>query len=144
MAGWLAVYSLQLLQVASVRCSERCTHANGRQMSVCPVPMLIHWLCRLVCPPPPDIRAPLPGHAYANVNKQCTKLFSESENSHDVKNCVFWVVTPCGSCKNRRTLRRNTRSVRRLLVAACVVPSSPILVTLMKEGPGSSETSVLT
>jgi hypothetical protein len=36
------------------------------------------------------------------------------------------------------------RSVRRLLVAACVVPSSPILVTLMKAGPGSSETSVLT
>jgi hypothetical protein len=36
------------------------------------------------------------------------------------------------------------RSVRRLLVAACVVPSSPILVTLMKEAPGSSVTSVLT
>jgi hypothetical protein len=35
------------------------------------------------------------------------------------------------------------RSLRRLLVAACV-PSSPILVTLMKEAPGSSETSVLT
>jgi hypothetical protein len=34
--------------------------------------------------------------------------------------------------------------VRRLLVAACVVPSSPILVTLMKEAPGSSETSVIT
>jgi hypothetical protein len=34
--------------------------------------------------------------------------------------------------------------VRRLLVAACVVPSSPILVTLMKEARGSSETSVLT
>jgi hypothetical protein len=32
----------------------------------------------------------------------------------------------------------------RLLVAACVVPSSPIFVTLMKEAPGSSETSVLT
>jgi hypothetical protein len=31
-----------------------------------------------------------------------------------------------------------------LLVAACVVPSSPILATLMKEAPGSSETSVLT
>jgi hypothetical protein len=29
-------------------------------------------------------------------------------------------------------------------VAACVVPSSPILVALMKEAPGSSETSVLT
>jgi hypothetical protein len=36
------------------------------------------------------------------------------------------------------------RSVRRLLVAACVVPSSPILVILMKEAPGSSETPVLT
>jgi hypothetical protein len=35
-------------------------------------------------------------------------------------------------------------SVRRLLVAATVVPSSPILVTLMKEALGSSETSVLT
>jgi hypothetical protein len=35
------------------------------------------------------------------------------------------------------------RSVRRLLVAACVVPSSPILITLMKEAPGSSETSAL-
>jgi hypothetical protein len=36
------------------------------------------------------------------------------------------------------------RSVRRLLVAACVVPRSPILVTLMKEALGSSKTSVLT
>jgi hypothetical protein len=36
------------------------------------------------------------------------------------------------------------RSVRRLLVAASVVPSSPILVTLMKETLRSSETSVLT
>jgi hypothetical protein len=31
-----------------------------------------------------------------------------------------------------------------LLVAACVVSSSPIFVTLMKEAPGSFETSVLT
>jgi hypothetical protein len=44
------------------------------------------------------------------------------------------------------TLRRNTflRSVRWLLVAASVVPSSPILVTLMKDALSSSETSVLT
>jgi hypothetical protein len=35
------------------------------------------------------------------------------------------------------------RSVRRLLVADCVVPSALIFVTLMKEAPGSSETSVL-
>jgi hypothetical protein len=34
--------------------------------------------------------------------------------------------------------------VRRLLVTANVVPSSPILVTLMMEAVGSSETSVLT
>jgi hypothetical protein len=34
--------------------------------------------------------------------------------------------------------------VRRLLVTVSVVPSSPILVTLMKEARISSETSVLT
>jgi hypothetical protein len=49
---------------------------------------------------------------------------------------------------NRRTLRRYylpvLRSVRRLLVTASVVPSSPILVTLMKEALSSSETSVIT
>jgi hypothetical protein len=58
----------------------------------------------------------------------------------------------------RRTLQRNgissqhssvasyifLHSVCRLLVTANVVPSSPILVTLMKEAPSSSETSVLT
>jgi hypothetical protein len=48
---------------------------------------------------------------------------------------------------NRRTLRLDLvflRSVRRLLVTASVVPSSPILVTLMKEAISFSETSVLT
>jgi hypothetical protein len=54
-----------------------------------------------------------------------------------VKNDVFWDVTPCGSCKNRR-------SVRRLLVTASLVPNSPILVTMMKDALMSSETSVLT
>jgi hypothetical protein len=39
--------------------------------------------------------------------------------------------TTLAATSNRRTLR-------------CVVPSSPILVTLMKEGLSSSETSVLT
>jgi hypothetical protein len=48
--------------------------------------------------------------------------------------------TTQAATSNRRTLR----SVRRLLVATCVVPSSPIFVTLMREMPGSSETSVLT
>jgi hypothetical protein len=36
------------------------------------------------------------------------------------------------------------RTLRRLLVAASVVPIPPILVTLMKEALGFSETSVLT
>jgi phosphatidate phosphatase APP1 len=44
---------------------------------------------------------------------------------------------------NRRTLRRNSHSVRRLLVMDNV-PSLPILVTLMNEALSSSETSVLT
>jgi hypothetical protein len=42
-----------------------------------------------------------------------------------VKKAVFWGVTPYGSCKNRRF-------------------SSSILVTLMMEALGSSETSDLT
>jgi hypothetical protein len=42
---------------------------------------------------------------------------------------------------NRRTF---LRSVSRLLVTASVVPSSPILVTFMKEALNSSEISVLT
>jgi hypothetical protein len=84
-----------------------------------------------------------------------------------MKNGVFWDVTQRGSCKKRRfggTLRllhqddknrrtRNNasytvllvcvRSVRQLLVTASVVPSSPILVPLMKEALSSSEISVL-
>jgi hypothetical protein len=36
------------------------------------------------------------------------------------------------------------RSMCRLLVTASVIPSSPIVVTLMKEALSSSETSVLT
>jgi hypothetical protein len=48
-----------------------------------------------------------------------------------MKNVVFWDVTPCGS-------------VRRSLDTAIVVPSSPILVTLMKEALRFSETPVLT
>jgi hypothetical protein len=44
---------------------------------------------------------------------------------------------------NRQKLRRST-SVRPLLVTASVVPTSLILVTLMKEALSSSEASVLT
>jgi hypothetical protein len=58
-----------------------------------------------------------------------------------MKNGVFWDFTPCGSCRNHLVF---LRSARRFLVAASVVPSSPIFVTLMKKAPGSSETSVPT
>jgi hypothetical protein len=42
------------------------------------------------------------------------------------------------------TSNRRTSSVRRLLVTANVIPSSPILVTLMMEALRSSEATVLT
>jgi hypothetical protein len=56
------------------------------------------------------------------------------------------VGTTLAATSNRRTLRRMVflRSVRRLLVTASVVPSSPIIVNLVKEALSSSETSVLT
>jgi hypothetical protein len=46
--------------------------------------------------------------------------------------------------KNTTAAKKFFRSLRRLLIAASVVPSSPLLVTLMKEALGSSETSVFT
>jgi hypothetical protein len=84
-----------------------------------------------------------------------------TEVSEELSACFIRVTrigelrTTLAATSNRRTLRRNTkvfgiwylvfvRSVRRLLVAASVVPSSPILVTLMKEELSSSKTSVLT
>jgi hypothetical protein len=60
-----------------------------------------------------------------------------------VKNAVFWDVTPRGSCKNQ-CFRDIFCSVHRLLVMVSVVPSSPILVTLMMEALSSSEMLVLT
>jgi hypothetical protein len=51
--------------------------------------------------------------------------------------------TTLAATSNRRTPRRNTMCVRPLLVIANVVPSSPILVILMKEALSFSETSVL-
>jgi hypothetical protein len=52
--------------------------------------------------------------------------------------CELGTTLPVTS--NRRTLRR----VRRLLVTANVVPSSPILVILLMDTLSSSEKSVLT
>jgi hypothetical protein len=56
----------------------------------------------------------------------------------------FIRVTRIGELGTTLAVTSNRRSVHRLLVAASVVPSSPILVTLMKETLGSSVTLVLT
>jgi hypothetical protein len=68
-----------------------------------------------------------------------------------MKNVVFWDVTPCGSYRNRScgeisamgTTLALTSKRSTLLVAANVVPISPILVTPIMEAIRSSVTSVL-
>jgi hypothetical protein len=59
-----------------------------------------------------------------HIGKHLSDIRFEVFTAVTMKNGVFWVVTPCASC--------------RLLVEACVVPSAPIFVTLMTEAPGSS------
>jgi hypothetical protein len=70
-----------------------------------------------------------------------------------MNNGVFWDVTLCGSCKNRgfggtyRLLHHHLVFLgreRRFLFTGCVVPSSPILASLMKEALCSFEKSLLT
>jgi hypothetical protein len=71
-----------------------------------------------------------------------------------MKNGVFWDVTPVALVRTDvskelsaciiKVTRIGELSVRLLLVPPNVVPSSPILVTLMMQAPSSSETSVLT
>jgi hypothetical protein len=53
-------------------------------------------------------------------------------------------VTRIGELGTTSAVTTNVRRVRRLLVTAEVVPSLPILVTLMMEAPSSSEMSILT
>jgi hypothetical protein len=56
----------------------------------------------------------------------------------------FIRVTRIGELETTLAVTSKRRTLRRLLIIASVVPSSPILVTLMKEALRSSETSVLT
>jgi hypothetical protein len=85
---------------------------------------------------------------FHSMKDQEFKVWAFFYNMLSVKNGVFWDVTLCGSCKNRRSggtwhlLHQGEPS--RLLVTACVVPSSPFLVTLMKKALSSSGTSALT
>jgi hypothetical protein len=90
-----------------------------------------------------------------NMNSTFEDCLVRTEVSEEHRASIIRVIrigeqgTPLAVTSNRRTLRRNAmyivflRSVRRLLVTA-IVPNSPILVTLMKEAPSSSETPVLT
>jgi hypothetical protein len=55
----------------------------------------------------------------------------------------FIRVTRIGELGTTLAVTSNRRTLRRLLVTARVVPSSQILVPLMKEAPRSSETLVL-
>jgi hypothetical protein len=100
-------------------------------------------------PPPASLRAT--GECpFCELNSQSRMISVRFEvfTTVTMKNGVFWDVTPCGSCKNRffggtySILHQGDKN--RLLVRASVVPSSPILVTLMKDALRSSETSFLT
>jgi uncharacterized BrkB/YihY/UPF0761 family membrane protein len=67
-----------------------------------------------------------------------------------MKNGVFWDAKPRALVRTDvsedlcASFTLLLRSMRQLLVTASVVPSSPILITLMKQALNSSETSVLT
>jgi hypothetical protein len=63
-----------------------------------------------------------------------------------MKNGVFWVVTPCGSCKNRRFGGTGASFIRVTKIGelGTTQAATSNRRTLMKEAPGSSETSVLT
>jgi hypothetical protein len=56
----------------------------------------------------------------------------------------FIRVTGIGELETTLALTINRRTLRRLLVTASIISSSPIVVTLMKEALSSSETSVRT
>jgi hypothetical protein len=59
-------------------------------------------------------------------------------------NASFIRVTRIGGLGTTLAVPTNRRTLRQLLLTASVVPSPPILVTLMKEALISSETSVFT
>jgi AMMECR1 domain-containing protein len=72
-----------------------------------------------------------------------TTDISEEFSASIIRVTRFGELRTLAVTSNRRTLRRNNRCVRGLLVTANV-RSSPILVTLMMEESRSSEMSVLT
>jgi hypothetical protein len=102
---------------------------------------------------------------HKNISDFVPLAKSEIFTTMTMKNAVFWELTPCDSCKNRRfggthlhyqvgknlqvknKITNNVvflRSVLRLLVTVNVFPSLLILLSLMMEEIYSPETSVLT
>jgi hypothetical protein len=68
-----------------------------------------------------------------------------------MKNGVFWAVTPCGSCKNRRFGERSTTIIRVTRIGelgTLAVSSNKVFLRsvcqLLVKALSSSETSVLT
>jgi hypothetical protein len=62
----------------------------------------------------------------------------------NMKNAVFWDVTPCGSCKNRLWEDRITSIISDKNRQARGIAVKPISVNLIMEAILSSKTSVLT
>jgi hypothetical protein len=73
-----------------------------------------------------------------------TKDFERRMLSSGTLRLVALVRTDVSEERRASFIRVFLRSVHRLLMTASVVPSSPILVTLMVEALSSSETSVFT
>jgi hypothetical protein len=73
---------------------------------------------------------------------------SEEPSAFSIKlTTIGELGTTLAVTSNRRSLRRDIlllHSVRQLLVTANVVPTSPILINMMMQARGFSETSVLT
>jgi hypothetical protein len=86
-----------------------------------------------------EFRAPLACPAsWVQGEGPNSRQTNSNEHFHVFRGVLFVVLLPIGPSGGLFL-----RSVRRLLVTASVVPSSPILVTLMKEALSSSATSVL-
>jgi hypothetical protein len=69
--------------------------------------------------------------------------FVKTDGSEELS-APFIRVTRIGDLGTKLAVTNNRRTLHLLLFTASVVPSSPILVTLMKVVLSSSETSVLT